>query len=363
MSGPFTAQLGRISGSLLKDNLVRDGIDLTFRNGPFDPDLLYLNVTDFKVGINDEAPAFDLDVNNYTFAKKTISDQSIVGNLTFSPGSVVGTVTGPINIFLNDPDPYVIFDILQAGNVSFNGNIIENVVSNQNIVFDPNANGPIILDQNTLVIGNITTSGNINLSGDLSTTSNLIIGDSPIDVVIIQTDLTQDINPGLDLTYDLGSTLKRWSEAHIPDWTKITNIRPESAIINNEMLLGGISNNILALQSNDDLIINPNTDIITIENIKFQDDKIINLLNTPLRISTVGIGYYRFQGTNGMIIPAGTIAERPLSPERGDTRWNTELGYLECFDGTVYITSIGPGDVVEVADMENLGNIYSLILG
>ena len=40
------SQLGRISGQLLKDNLTRNGHDLTF-----DIDLLHLDVTNRKIGI------------------------------------------------------------------------------------------------------------------------------------------------------------------------------------------------------------------------------------------------------------------------------------------------------------------------
>jgi hypothetical protein len=84
---------------------------------------------------------------------------------------------------------------------------------------------------------------------------------------------------------------------------------------------------------------------------------------SPLTLTSTGAGYYKFDSTNAMVFPAGTNAERPLIPEIGDTRWNTQLGYLECFDGTVYIIATGPGEVIDVQDMEDLGNVYSLILG
>jgi hypothetical protein len=91
--------------------------------------------------------------------------------------------------------------------------------------------------------------------------------------------------------------------------------------------------------------------------------QIKNLLNTPLTLSTTGTGYYVFSGTNGMVIPAGTSGERPPSPEVGDTRWNITEQYLECFDGSVYVVSTGGGDLVTQEFMEDLGFIYSAILG
>ena len=61
MPEPSSGILGRISGKLLSANLERDGIDLTFRNNPLDADLLYLDVNNLRVGIN-QTPGFDLHI-------------------------------------------------------------------------------------------------------------------------------------------------------------------------------------------------------------------------------------------------------------------------------------------------------------
>ncbi len=359
----FVAQLGRISGKLLSANLQRNGVDLTVRNGPTDNDLLYLQVTNSQIGINTETPLYTVDVNNFIFTKDLISDQATIDNIVFEPTARITTITGEINIRPTGPDPTAIFDRLQTGNIEFNDNIIKNIVEDQDLIISTNGSGTVELETNSIVDGDLLVFGSILIDGDLSTTSNIIIGDEPADVVIIGTSLSQDINPGTNLTYDLGSLTKRWKETHILDWTKITNILPQSAIINNNMFLGGVENSILATQNNNDLIINPDTGRNNFEDIRIEDSKIINLLNTPLTLTSTGIGYYRFQGTNGFVLPAGNTSQRPVTPEIGDTRWNTELQYLECFDGSVYITAIGPGDTIEVQDMEDLGNIYTLMLG
>ena len=49
--------VGRISGPLLKSNLIRNGIDLAF-----DTDLLYLDVNNNRIGINNANPQYSLDV-------------------------------------------------------------------------------------------------------------------------------------------------------------------------------------------------------------------------------------------------------------------------------------------------------------
>ena len=57
------AQVGRISGPLLQDNLLRNGSDLAFRNDSSTAQLLYLDVTTGKVGINRNAPITELNID------------------------------------------------------------------------------------------------------------------------------------------------------------------------------------------------------------------------------------------------------------------------------------------------------------
>jgi hypothetical protein len=167
------------------------------------------------------------------------------------------------------------------------------------------------------------------------------------------------------------STARRWSQAHAPDWTYITDgawpgsgLRPQTVVVSDQLILDGIINKISAAQSNDDVILLPDTGITRIEATQWQDNDITNLLNTPLTFaSTAGIGYLRFMGDNGFVIPAGSDSERRISPEIGETRWNTDEGYLECYDGTVWAVSTGGGIEVDVQIMEDLGHAYTLMLG
>ena len=66
---------------------------------------------------------------------------------------------------------------------------------------------------------------------------------------------------------------------------------------------------------------------------------------TPLSFRSTGIGYLRFMGNSGVIIPAGDDTTRPqnlsnpVRPELGDTRWNTDEEYLESFSGKINIVT------------------------
>ena len=181
--------------------------------------------------------------------------------------------------------------------------------------------------------------------------------------------LSQSLIPGLDLAYDLGgslgdSTVGRWRQVHSPGASGIGTIIPNNAIISEQISIDSALTEISTIQSNDTLIFAPDTDNLYLENLKITNNSITNLDSVnPLILQNTGIGYYGFSGTNGVVIPSGDNAARPVSPELGDTRWNTEVGYLECFDGSVYVISTGGGVEVTVPVMEEFGNVYTLILG
>jgi hypothetical protein len=361
MPDPFVAQLGRISGPMLTENLLRNGVDLSFET-----DLLYLNVVDNRVGLNVDSPTYDLDVASDILTTDLIAttnaylDNIMVANNQFST-TIGGIAVSPLN-----SSPAVLFNQLATSFLTFDDNVLGSV-SNQQIRLRSSTTGSVTnvikLENDTNITGNLGVSGSILLDGNLSPDGNIFIGDSALDLLQIATSIPQNINPGTTLTFDLGQSNIRWGTVYIPDWTNITTISPFSVTVNNQMFLGGANNSILATQTNTDLVINPDTGITVIEQTQWESSDITNLANTALRFSSTGIGYTQFEGTNGVVLPFGDNSNRPVSPEVGDTRWNTDQDYLEVFDGTVYLIATGPGESIGVEDMQDLGNIYSLILG
>jgi hypothetical protein len=367
------SQLGRIGGQVLTDNLLRAGVDLAFET-----DLLYLDVTNQRIGINKSVPVYDLDVDSEIVTNDlTVSTQLSIDNIVINSPNTFTTSVGGIDIFIAGGDIY--HDRLATANLDVNDNYISSF-SNSNITLDPAGTGTVEFLANTniagdLVVGTTIAPRNINISGDLSKQGSLIIGDQIIDTVTINTDFAQSIIPGDDLIWSIGentgdSSPRRWAQLHSPDWSNITTgawpgsgLRPQSMTVSDQMTLNGIINKISAIQSNEDILLSPDTGIVYVESTKWQDSDITNLLNTPLILGSTGIGYTQFAGTNAIIIPAGPELDRRVSPEVGETRWNTDLEYIECYDGTTWIVSIGPGEVVDVEDMSALGNIYTLILG
>jgi hypothetical protein len=253
------------------------------------------------------------------------------------------------------------------------------------------------LQASTNITGDLGVSGNITISGNLSKQGSIFLGDDRFDgegnvpendTITINTDFAQSIIPGEDFTYDLGidqldSTPRRWSQIYSPDWTNISTglwpgsgLRTDFVTVSDQLTIDGNINKISAIQSNEDVFLNPNSGVTYIEQLRWQDGDIENLLNTPVTLISSGIGYVRFDGTNGMVVPAGPgdpayapgtpQNQRSANPELGETRWNTTVPldqYLECWDGTAWVLSTGGGEIVTQRLMEDLGFIYSVVLG
>ena len=311
--------------------------------------------------------------NGYT-NNANVNSGFTAGNITVASPSTISS-TGDIAINISGPSPIASFtgDVKTSG-IKIDGNLIESF-SNQNIRFNPNGTGAINLESNSNITGNLRVSGNTLMSGNLTFYGTITVGDQTLDTVTINTDFTQGIIPGEDLVYALGadagdSSPRKWAEIYALDWTKITNgawagsgLVPLAATISDQLTLDGVNNKISTIQSNEDVLLLPDTGITYIENTKWQNDYITNLSSTPLTFAGTGRGFLQYNGTNGFVIPTGNDSQRRLTPEVGETRWNTDQGYLECWTGTEWSISTGGGGDVTTSIMDDISNIWGLILG
>ena len=319
------SQLGRIGGQVLTDNLLRAGVDLAFET-----DLLYLDVTNNRIGIRDSTPIYDLDVNsNIRTNDLTVTTQAALGNLRINVPNTVTTSVGGIDIYINGGGE-IFHDRLVTNNLVFDGNQISSI-SNSNIVLDPNGSGTVELRTNTDILGDLAVSGNITMSGNLTGLGTLTFGDQTLDTVTINTDFTQSIIPGDDLTYAMGadagdSSPRRWAELHSPEWQYITDgawpgsgIVPLSATISDQLTLDGVNNKISAIQSNEDVLLGPDTGITYIESLKFYRDIIYGIdssgqmLSAPATARTLRGIFFKSDGTVAFSYNSRNIVSYPLS--------------------------------------------------
>ena len=360
------SQLGRISGPLLLNNLLRDGIDLSFRNLPVSTDLLKLKVDNNRIGINTGTPSFELDVVGTTNISADLTATGTTArfeNIIFNSNGSVTTVTGPIIISpAGGQNSYMEYTgKARSAQLEFSDNTISNTVLNQNIEVRPSGTGDLEVFANSNIYGSLNVSTDIRLDGNISINgSAIVIGNNPLDTVAFVPDFTQDINLGVTGTYKLGDTGLRWKETHINTASGFVNTSTTTAIISTQ--LRATSNVISTDQSNDDIVLASSSNNVTIESFTFNTNAISAPLNTVLNFTGTGRGYVRIEGTNAFRIPYGTTAER-TPYEAGATRWNTTEGWLECFDGTVWQVATGGGRTISVSEMQDTVNIFNLILG
>lgn len=199
------SELGRISGPMLKDNLVRDGVDLVFENTLGDNNL-YLDVVTGKIGVNTDAVTRELTVND---SMRTVN--LIVDNY-FQIGDMV--IDGVANTFTYLPTDLVTTSTVNSDSMSttsglrFNDNSISTTVSNSNIELRPHGTGHVELATD------LDTTGDLHSTGDITFDGTITFGSATNDNVSFNADVNSDIIPDQNEMYDLGSTTNKWSELH-----------------------------------------------------------------------------------------------------------------------------------------------------
>lgn len=312
--------IGRISGPLLKANLLREGVDLAFETN-----LLYLDVNNSRVGINNASPQYDLDVTGTTRTPGLqVSGTSTFGHVQFS-GNTIST-TQP-TLVLGTADNVVYNKRLTIDSIDITNNIISTNESNANIEFVPNGTGTVEINANTNVYGNITATGNITANG------NITIGDADTDNVTFNADVASNIIPDASNTYNLGSSTKKWNNAYINDVFATSSVISDVQITQN-YIRSANSNTNLELRSN-------GTGSVVIDNLSFKNQTITSTGDLTL---APGNGNVEITGTGSLKLPVGTTAQRPTAVA-GKVRYNSDTNSFEGYNGTNWIVLNGVQDL------------------
>jgi hypothetical protein len=352
--------IGRISGPLLKSNLIRDGVDLAFET-----DLLYLDVTDSRIGVNMSSPTVDLEVNGTIKADNLIVDDQIeVGTLTISGNTILGS-TNVIQFTPSGDEPTLLFTRLVVDDVQIFNNTIATVTSNANLEINPNGSGTIELQANTNITGDLSVTGNIDATGNITIGGNIVIGDDFSDNLVINAGIRSDIIPEVDNTYDLGTPSLRWRNVYA------TNLFVDRVDIN-LIDVGNIMlrDNEITTTTGQDLKIDGNgTGGVQLANFKIVDSTITNVVtNAVTTIQQSGLGYFRIGGTNGFVPPTGTNGEQPTpvayggSLPIGMTRYNTTISAIEVWNGLSWASPAGTSGAISEATASDIALRYAVIL-
>ena len=348
--------IGRISGQLLKSNLLRAGENLAFET-----DLLYLDVVNSRVGIKTAAPSTDLDVNGHTRSTNlTVDTQLNVGDLHFT-GNTITSDSSTINFAAAAGEATVYHSRLQIDDLQLQGNTISTTVSNSSIELDPNGTGTVNIIANTNITGNLGVTGNISATGNVVIGGNIQIGDALTDNIIINASIRSDLVPETDNTYDLGSATYRWRAVYAYNlYTDAINV--PALDVGNLMF----RDNEITTTTGQDLYIDGNgTGGVRLGNFRIVDNVITNVVSGAVsQIAQTGIGYFKIQGTNGFVPPVGADATRPTAyAVLGMTRFNTDSAALEIWDGADWASPAGAAGAVSVAEANDIAAQLALTLG
>ena len=193
--------VGRISGPLLKSNLVRNGIDLAFET-----DLLYLDVNNSRLGVKTSSPQYELDVNGTTRTTNIIATTATISDISFS-NNTISTSGSYLN--LGTLDDVIYQNKLSIDSIDIEGNTIRTNNSNANLEFRPNGTGKVNIHSDLNVDGSVHVTGNITADG------NITLGDDDTDSITINSEIASDLIPDVTDTYNLGNISKRWYNSWI----------------------------------------------------------------------------------------------------------------------------------------------------
>ena len=341
--------IGRISGPMLKANLERQGVDLSVET-----DLLYIDVNNSRIGINNPLPAVEFDLNgialfnqNLQINGTTISSTNTNGNIVLDPNGV-GTVninnliTGRVvyvgasgalvdspNLTFDGTDLYIggstVLDTAQLGNLDITDNTISSTNTNGNIVLDPNGVGTV--NVSNLISGRVVLTGT---SGSLVDSTNLTFDGTSL---YISGD-TALVSAALGNISFTGNTISSTNTNGniVLDPNGVGNVIVDTATAD-RIFYSGSSKELL---TNNNLTFNGTT--FTVANISISGSTVSNVdTDGDLTIDVNGTGTLIVDTTSGIKLPLGTSLERPASVE-GYIRYNTDLNYVEYYNGSDWLS-------------------------
>jgi len=349
--------VGRISGPLLKDNLLRNGVDLSFETS-----LLYLDVVNSRIGVNTATPQYDLDVNSTTRTTNLqVTNSTTIAEITIS-NSTISSTNSTITLVPNGANGVVYQGKISVGQLQVTANVISSVGTNTDINFNPSGIGQLKLNGNTLVNGNLHATGNITADG------NITLGNANTDTITFDGEVNSNIIPNQSNSYDLGSATLQWNNIYANNAYITTTTSTTVNTTNFYSSQLEISNNtISAISANTDINLSTSgTGGIVIGNLKFVGSSITNTVsNAVTTFVETGTGYAKFPGTYGIVVPVGTNDNRPAIQytETGMMRYNTDLQYMEVFNGVNWISVAGTSIGVTFSDATDIGIESALMIG
>ena len=344
--------IGRIGGPMLKENLVRQGVDLSVETN-----LTYFDVNNMRVGINTATPNVAMDINGITrFSSNLQIDGSNIatyasnGNITLSPhgtGKVIistltatripyvgtgGTIVDSANLTFDGTTLTV--SNISFGNIGISGNTISSTNTNGNINLDPNGTGNVLVD--TATATQVFYAGS---NKELITNSNLTFSGTQLNV-LGTANATTVISGNIQLN---SNTISSTAGNLVLSPTANLILNTATA---NTVLYAATNKEIL---SDTDFTFNGTT--LQIGNITATSNT-IGSASGNINLDPTGSGQVVVVGTNAVTLPSGDTSQRP-SGSAGDFRFNSELNVLEFYNGSTWSSLINASESYQFAESFN----------
>ena len=218
-------EMGRVSGPLLSENLLRNGEDLAFETN-----LLYLDVNNRKIGINNDSPTRQLSVADARTSYLVVDTHADIANFSILTNKIQNPL-GTIYLRPNQTtDPTIKVTGLQTADLRFTNQKIENFINDSNIEINPNGTGIVKFISSTVNI-----DGTLHATGNVTWDGTIVFGNNSFDNVTFNTDITSDLLPD-NSTYGLGSLSKYWKTLYSVN-VKATDITSSTEITVNDINL------------------------------------------------------------------------------------------------------------------------------
>lgn len=250
--------------------------------------------------------------------------------------------------------------------------------SEKSIYFTPNGTGNVVINSTKAI--RLPTSNDSNrvltALGEVRLNSTTLVFEGKISGGIIPLKGIYDSDRNTYITPELtvganDNTLRFFNNGTLTTRINTTALLNNLIHIDNIRLSGNTVNNRI---TGDDLIFAPNTTgAINLNNLSFPENTIRNNTNGALTFNSTGVGYVKFSGTYGVVIPTGTgnpayapgtpQNQRPVTAEIGEVRHNTSLNYMEVYNGTIWIPAVGTLGAAPLGEVLDIMDFWSLILG
>ena len=255
-------------------------------------------------------------------------------------------------------------------------NTISNVWSSattnaqKSIYFTPNGTGNVVIDSTKSIQLPTSNDSNRVLTelGEVRLNSTTLVFEGKIAGGIIPLKGIYDSDRNTYITPELtvganDNILRFYNNGALTTRINTTALLNNVIYVDNIRLSGNTINNRI---SGDNLIFAPNgTGSVNLNSLSFPENTIRNNTNGALTFNSTGVGYVKFGGTYGVVIPTGTTAERPAlgTAVIGEVRHNTTLNYMEVYNGTAWIPAVGTLGAAPLSEVLDIMDLWGLVLG